>query len=358
MIELEGTVKGASLILEDQGAVPQKTRSARQAHLPCVEVGNTGLKIVGRSEAILKALDAANRLVSTNVPAIIQGQTGVGKELFARLIHSATGFSGRHPFEAINCAGLTNEAFQADLAHMGGQSGSMIAPPGKWTGFIVFDEIGELPVDLQPVLLRFLETIMAPSHNQPSFGPPARILSLTNRNLLDEIDAGHFRSDLYYRLGAIILDIPRLKDRGEDILLIFEHYNRSISQETGQELLQFGTDVAEALLAHSWPGNVRELRNTVYALHCKGHTRTISVCDLPFNQDHNNKGLRPTAPGATAASTESLKAAEIALIENVLHAHNGNLSQTAIALGISRPTLYRKLNTHNIFNAGDKTRSN
>lgn len=356
LIELDGTVKGASLIIADERTRSQNTAPVRKTPLPSTDVGITGLKIVGRSEAILKALDTANSLLNANVPAIIQGPTGVGKELFARLIHAATLPSDLHPFETINCAGLTEEMFQTELARMDANAAKrLIAPQDDVGGFLVFDEIGELTADLQPVLLRALETIMTRLHALPSSTPPIRILSLTNRNLLEEIEAGNFRRDLYYRLGAIVLDIPALKDRGEDILLIFEHYNRLIAEETGQDILHFGSEVEEALLTHNWPGNVRELRNAVHSLHCKATTRRISTDDLPFGNNDDLVSILTNTNAAKPNNSESLKEAEIALIESVLIAHHGNLSQTAIALGISRPTLYRKIDAYKIGLGPEKT---
>ncbi|MCG6903031.1 MAG: sigma 54-interacting transcriptional regulator [Rhodobacter sp.] len=360
LIELEGTVKGASLVLENVSQSTQKTTRSPRRSLPCAEVGDTGLKIVGRSDAILKALDAAHNLLRTNAPAIIQGPTGVGKELFARLIHADTVPAEVQPFAAINCAGLTREMFQSELARVKSGASDSPAPARAMNrAFLVFDEIGELHADLQPALLRALEDILESPGGLVSATPPARILSLTNRTLLDDVAAGHFRQDLYYRLGAIVLDIPPLKDRGEDILLIFEHYNQLISEETGQQMLDVGSEVEQALLAHGWPGNVRELRNTVYSIHCNAKTRRIGLSDLPFNQE--GRAGRLLSPGsdphaAKPSSSESLKDSEIALIESVLMAHHGNLSQTAKALGISRPTLYRKMNIYGICTPDDKSR--
>lgn len=358
LIELEGTVKGASLIIADEGTRSRKSNPSKRRPLPCTEVGKTGLKIVGRSEAILKALDGAQSLLNANAPAIIQGPTGVGKELFARLIHAGAMPSDPPAFATINCAGLTNEMFENDLAHIDMISSEPLASARENNSeFLIFDEIGELPADLQPALLRVLEAMMVRIYDQQSPNPPTRVLSLTNRDLLGEVDAGNFRRDLYYRLGAVVLDIPALRDRGDDILLIFEHYNRLISAETGQDMLEIGSAVEEALLAHGWPGNVRELRNAVYSIHCNAKTRDIAISDLPFNQERRKSDLLPIQAGTDTAklsNPQSLKDAEISLIESVITKHRGNLSQAAITLGISRPTLYRKMNAHNIYFAGEK----
>lgn len=360
LIELDGIVQGASLILEDGSVNLGRNTPAKRIPLPGVEIGKTGLKIVGRSDAILTALEKANSMLETNVPTLIQGQTGVGKQLFARLIHAGNDRSKYQPFAPINCAALTREVLEDRLTTPDaiGSGGSMPMSENS-SEFLILDEVGELPVELQPVLLRLLENASVGSQNEPLGSSPARILSLTNRRLMDEVAADRFRRDLFYRLGAVVLEIPPLRDRGEDILLIFEHYNRMFSAQSKRELLVLGTDVKEALLAHDWPGNVRELCNAVSSLHYKPKAGRIEVSDLPFNQDGQNSIVLPSQTGQSALSStgpESLKDSEIAVIERALTSNNGNLSKTAIALGVSRPTLYRKMELYNICIVGGKLR--
>ncbi len=361
LIELDGTVKGASLILGDETADPGTRASTGRSPLPSTEIGDTCLRIVGRSEAILSALDTANSLFNTNVPTLIQGPTGVGKELFARLIHSQTAECRKRPFATINCAALTREMLEFDLTRRGAGASGGMAPLANVDGeLLVFDEIGELPVELHPVLLRLLEIFTAGIQDVPSASSPVRILSLTNRRLMEEVATGNFRRDLYYRLGAVVLEIPPLRDRGEDVLLIFEHYNRLLSAQSGRGPLILDAGVADVLMSHDWPGNVRELRNAVHSIHCRAKSRHVVISDLPFNRRLNDTDVLPIQSGALAhrpANSESLKDAEGALIESVLIAHHGNLSKTAIALGISRPTLYRKMHVHNIVFADINSRS-
>ncbi|MGB3242993.1 MAG: sigma 54-interacting transcriptional regulator, partial [Sulfitobacter sp.] len=225
LIELDGIVQGASLILEDDTLSRKHNQPAKRMPLPGVEIANTGLKIVGRSEAILAALETANSLFDTRAPTLIQGQTGVGKQLFARLIHAGGKPLKSQHFKTINCAALSREVLESDLS---------LPDATKAEAFLIFDEIGELPFELQPVLLRLLENADARTFDLPSQKSATRILSLTNRRLNDEVAAGRFRRDLYYRLGAVVLEIPPLRDRGEDILLIFEHYNRLLSAQSGR----------------------------------------------------------------------------------------------------------------------------
>ncbi len=349
LIEFDGMVKGASLILGDDAPGKRRSAPAKSNALPGTQVGDTDLRIVGRSDAILSALDTARSLMEMDAPTLIQGQTGVGKELFARLIFAGSGAAaGNRSFAPINCAALTRDVLELELHPTDAFASDGPGPAGSDGGrFLVLDEIGELPFDLQPVLLRMLEHVTA----ERRAGAASRIMSLTNRRLKEEVAANRFRGDLYYRLGAIVLEIPPLRERGDDMLLIFEHYNRLVSAQSGRDPLILGSDTEEAMMTYDWPGNVRELRNAVYSLHCKTKSRTVAPSDLPFRQgagDGHNAPVGPArgAPGPTAS--ECLKDAEVALIENVLIAHHGNVSKAAIALGISRPTLYRKIRVHDI----------
>lgn len=346
LIEIDGQVKGAALVFSPGPAVSRVATLPRPVAvaLPGIVIGKTGLKIVGKSDAILAALDIANRIADVGAPTLIEGQTGVGKELFARLIHSRMDPDGAHPFLPINCGAMTPQMFGTALLQP--LETSKTAP-------LCFDEIGETSADTQLYLLRVLEEHLTRLHlpNQPDTA--LRVLSLTNRTMLDEVKAGRFRRDLFYRLSAVILTIPPLKDRGEDVLLIAEHFNRKISVESGRELLILGTGVQEALLAHSWPGNVRELRNLLSGLHCLAKSRTVTLSDLPHEISAPSAPKRAQESAGAArvqrpASAASFKDAEVMLIEESLRYHQGNMSKAAITLGISRPTLYRKIQTYGI----------
>ncbi|MGB5871201.1 MAG: sigma 54-interacting transcriptional regulator, partial [Albidovulum sp.] len=288
--------------------------------------------------------ETVNQIAEVNTPTLIEGQTGVGKELFARLIHSRINSSA--PFAAVNCGALTQPMFQSGLPlpHLDDTSGADL---------LCLDEVGELPLEVQPFLLRVLEDrISHPADaDQPLAG--AHVLSLTNRVLLDEVKAGRFRHDLFYRISTIIIRIPPLCERGEDVLLIADHYNHRVSDESGRDPLVLSLDVQDALMAHSWPGNVRELRNVITSLHYLAKSRQVTLSDLPREMiapKTPSDRVNPVADvlAQSAAGTQSLKGAEATLIEQALSTHHGNMSQTAIALGISRPTLYRKMHAYGI----------
>ena len=352
LIDIDGTVKGAALVFRASKSARPRPVQTPQLTLPGVAIRGSDLTIIGKSDAILEALDLAERIAGSDASTLIEGQTGVGKQLFARLIHSRLDPANLHPFSAINCGAISEALFREGMAQQELQARLSNSNNG---GVFYLDEIGELPADVQPLLLRLLEERMISLTGPDQSDVPVRVMSLTNRNLQAEVEAGRFRRDLFYRLSSIILTIPPLKDRGEDVLLIAEYYNRKIARETGRDLLVFGDDVQGALLAHDWPGNVRELRNVVSGLHYLAKNRRVTLTDLPRTL------TEPTAPiggknliavhSQLFAGSESLKQAEVLLIESALTHHRGNLSKTATALGISRPTLYRKMQTYGITTA-------
>lgn len=330
MIAIDGALKGAALVFKSPTIVTRST--TRLAPMPGTVVHGTDLKIVGRSTAIVDAIDTANRIATARLSILIEGQTGVGKELFARLIHSKL---PPQPFAAINCGAATVAMLREALA------GAMSAATSPT---LVLDELGELPADVQAFLLCALEE---QSNGPQGTDPVLSVISLTNRMMLDEVDAGRFRRDLFYRLGTISLSIPPLSERGDDILLIAEHYNRKISIETGREVLILRSDAQEALMTHHWPGNVRELRNVISGLHFLNKERTVTLMDLPRDLVQRRAASLP-GPSFEATSPESLKEAESHIIRATLTAQSGNLSRTATMLGISRPTLYRKMKAYEI----------
>ncbi len=353
LIDLDGSVKGAALVFK-----PSRRSSLRPglAALPSVEIPGTDLRIVGKSPAILEALDAANRIATSEASILIEGQTGVGKQLFARLIHASMSSWDRQAFAPINCGAMSRDGLEAGLAPFrqarfpaGGTPDAVVKRP-----VLVLDEIGELSADLQTYLLRTLEDWSIAEGDGDQRATHLRSVSLTNREMLDEVASHRFRSDLFYRLSAITLQIPPLKDRGEDILLISEHYNRMLSRASGRDTLILRSDVQEALMTHNWPGNVRELQNVIAGLHVMSKDRTVGLADLPREVVTRSVPALPAKSEPVAAlpgipeSPLALKDAESRMIVATLAAQGGNLSRAASILGISRPTLYRKIQAHGI----------
>ena len=356
LLKIDGDMRGAALVFNQPSSFshPQPAPLSRKAapDLPGVAIPDTNLTIVGGSAAILDALDTASRIDLTDAAILIEGQTGVGKQLFARLIHARIAPPGKSDFTTINCGAVTESVFRSRL------QGSNDASPGT---LLCLDEIGELHPENQTLLLRHLEERLIRLSGPERQNDSLVLLSLTNRNLQAEVEAGRFRRDLFYRLSSTVLTIPPLKDRDDDVLLIAEHYNRKLARETGRDLLIFGDEVQSALLAHSWPGNVRELRNAVISLHALAKSRHVTLADLP--RAVTAPAPAPVDPSLLAAhdrlqaGSVSLRMAEVLLIESALAQHRGNLSSTAKALGISRPTLYRKLHDYGIDARPDEPKS-
>jgi transcriptional regulator of acetoin/glycerol metabolism len=340
-LSIDGAVDGVAIVVD----------CARKPARPAPALGSAtrrtlpGATIIADSPAMLEAIDLARRVARVNAPVLIQGETGTGKELFARLIHAEFSGPRETPFVAINCGAISRELFGGELfGHVeGGFTGATReGKPGKLElangGVFCLDEIGEMPLEIQPYLLRVLEERVIHRIGDSRARPfDARLVALTNRDLRTEAESGRFRSDLYYRIGAVTVHVPPLRERGDDILLLIEHFNRRIAAEYGVDPLLIAAPVADALLRHAWPGNVRELRNLMQRLHSLSRDRRVSMSDLPPELLNEAQPRKPKAEAAT------LKDAEKTIILRALTEHNGNLTRVAEALGVTRPTLYRKL---------------
>jgi len=305
--------------------------------------------IIGASPAMAAVIGRARRLVGKRVPVLIEGETGVGKELLARAIHGEEGEAT--PFIAFNCAAASKELLASELfGHVRGAftGATSEGRPGRFEladgGTLCLDEIGELPLDLQPVLLRVLEEgiVYRLGDSQPR-RVDVRLLALTNRNLREEIEAGRFRRDLYHRISVTRLHIPPLRERGGDLDLLVERFSHHLAARHEVPARDFPPEVLAALRGYAWPGNVRELRNMVESLLLISEGGPVALGDLPpeladQGTGSDDAGLRPDRP-------ENLHAAERELIAAAIRKHHHNFVKAARALGISRSTLYRKVYT-------------
>ncbi len=347
-LRIDGELRGLAVVL-------RAGRAARSSPTPAVTRGGArpvpGSQIVAESPGMLEAIDLARRVARVNAPVLVQGETGTGKELFAKLIHAEYVGSRDKPFVAINCGAISRELFGGELfGHVNGAFTGAVkeGKAGKLEqangGVFCLDEIGEMPLEIQPYLLRVLEERVIYRIGDSRARPfDARLVALTNRDLRAEAEAGRFRRDLYYRIGAVTVHVPPLRDRGEDVLLLLEHFNHTIGAEFGLDPLRFSPEIRDLFLKYRWPGNVRELRNLVQRLHPVSRHRDISISDLPPEFAAEDIGSKDPL-----AAPSSLKEAEKAVILRTIAEHNGNLSRVAEALGITRPTLYRKLRIYNI----------
>ncbi|HJS87352.1 MAG TPA: sigma 54-interacting transcriptional regulator, partial [Acetobacteraceae bacterium] len=303
--------------------------------------------IIGESPAMHAALDRARLLADKRVTVLIEGETGVGKELFARAMHG----DSPAPFIAFNCGAASRELIAGELfghvrgAYTGatseGRSGRFELAHG---GTLCLDEVGELPLDVQPLLLRALEegVIYRLGSPQPR-RVDVRLLALTNRDLGAEVEAGRFRRDLFYRVAVTRLRIPPLREREGDIDRLVEYFNRQLAARHGVAPRRFGAEVRAHLRRCDWPGNVRELRNMVEGLLLTAARPEVTLEEiqavLPASQPRSGPAREQGTPLPSGAS---LDATERAAIINAVLETSGNLALAARMLGISRSTLYRK----------------
>jgi transcriptional regulator with PAS, ATPase and Fis domain len=301
--------------------------------------------------------ERARKMALTGAPILIEGETGVGKELFARSIHSA-GPTASGPFVPVNCGGIPRDLFGSELfgyskgaftgAREQGRAGKIEVADG---GLLCLDEIGEMPLEHQPFLLRVLEDGMVYRVGSNEGRPvQVRVVSMTNRNLLAEAEAGRFRRDLYYRIAVLRLQIPPLRDRGDDVVELALHFASKAASRMERPLPRFDAEVFRIFHLYSWPGNVRELRNVVENMILLGNLDQLGVADVPIEirQQTDQAGASLPPEQQSSPASPNLKLSERAAIEAALAEARGNLTDAAKRLGIARSTLYRKLDEYGI----------
>jgi PAS domain S-box-containing protein len=307
--------------------------------------------IVGRSEAIKEVYSVMESLINTDTTVLIQGESGTGKELVARTLH----FSGprkEKSFIAINCSALPETMLETELfGHVKGAfTGAIQNHIGKFElangGTLFLDEIGEISQAIQVKLLRVLEEreFQRVGDNK-TIRIDVRLITATNKDLYKKVLAGIFREDLYYRLSVFPVHLPPLRNRFEDIPLLVSHFICKFNKQMGKNVQGISAQVLEILEAHSWPGNIRELANAIeYAfVHSKGVV--IVPADLPQSV---TKSSRAQSSVKSESSRESLDSLERDLILRHLQGTGWNKTAAAKRLGMSRSTLWRKMEKHEI----------
>lgn len=336
-----------------RNAIERHRMGLRLAQLEREAAGFPG--IVGTSAAMKELFQRIERVASTDVTVLIHGESGTGKELVARAIHEHSGRSAG-PFVALNCAAIP-EALQEDelFGHeRGAFTGATHQRPGKFElanrGTLFLDEIGEVGPGLQAKLLRVIqERAFQRVGGSTDVHSSFRLVAATNRNLQEEVGAGRFREDLYFRIAVFELEIPPLRERREDIPALAHKILRDFSQAAGGRLLEISPDALERLAAYEWPGNVRELQNAVQraAIECRG--TVIRASDLPERVRRATRSIS-TGGGGMPEEGEALTLEQIErrAIEIALRRAQGNLSRAGRELGIGRTTLYRKLRKYGL----------
>jgi transcriptional regulator of acetoin/glycerol metabolism len=309
-------------------------------------------EVIGASEVLAATKARARRIAPLDLPVLLLGETGAGKELFARALHRA-GNRVEGPFVAVNCGALTRELLASELfgyiegAFTGARRGGL---PGKFEqadgGTLFLDEIGEMPLDMQPHLLRVLQDgVVVRLGDTRERRVSVRVIAATNRDLQNESAAGRFREDLYHRLCAVILQLPPLRDRPGDIEAIVEHLNGKLARKYGCAPKRLEPAVYHALLSYRWPGNIRELQNAFEVMFALSEGDVIDISLLPPSIEQARSSLPISTSTPTPASSVRLDEMERQAILGAIANAHGNISMAARTLGISRSTLYVKLAT-------------
>ena len=304
--------------------------------------------IVGQSGAMRRVYELVTRVGESDASVLIHGETGTGKELIARGIHTRSRRKDG-PFVAINCAAVPHSLIESEL--FGHARGAFTDAKVQRTGLFVqasggtlfLDEIGELPIDMQPKLLRALqERKVRPvgANNEIPFD--SRIVAASNRNLEDEVFEKRFREDLFYRINVVKIDVPPLRERGGDTLHLAQYFLKQFASRNDKSALELSTTAAEKLMAYNWPGNVRELENCMEHAVALARFDQITVEDLP-EKIRAYRAERFVVAANDPTEIVTMDELERRYILRVLSLVGGNKSRAAQVLGFDRRTLYRKL---------------
>jgi transcriptional regulator with PAS, ATPase and Fis domain len=316
---------------------------------------------VGQSPKLQKLLQRARQAARTDMDVLVEAESGTGKELLARLIHQSSGRRNR-PFVAVNCAAFPEALLESELfGHARGAfTGANVAKPGKFelanTGTLLLDEIGELPLQLQPKLLRALQEreVDRLGDTRP-LRVDVRVIATTNRSLHVLVEEGKFRADLYYRLNVVPLTVPPLRERSEDVPRLIEHFLQKHAASGAGEPPSLSPDLIQRLEAQDWPGNVRELENLVrraVALHPGEHIgleflQEIETPHAAAATATRESQTQPLSTDPSAAGT-SLRDMERRLLESTLEASGGNRTHAARLLGICPRTMRNKIREYGL----------
>jgi transcriptional regulator with PAS, ATPase and Fis domain len=310
-----------------------------------------GSEIVGSSPAMRHVNEMLDRYAKTDEPVLITGESGTGKELAARAIHQN---SKRHAgrFVAINCAAIPSSLIASELFgyEKGAFTGAVARTKGQIEhahgGTLFLDEIGDMPMDLQAHLLRFLqEGQIVRVGAREATKVDVRVVSATNVRLRLAMAEGRFREDLYYRLGILMLSLPPLRERAEDIEPLARHFLRQAAVQFNRSTIDFTSDAIDALCQHAWPGNVRELMSVIRRTVVISNGPVIAAADLIGLADADRSPFVP--PAAAVRPVPGSEGERLALI-GALERTQENIAETARELSVSRVTLYRMLNRHAI----------
>ncbi|MDG1872415.1 MAG: sigma-54 dependent transcriptional regulator, partial [Mariniblastus sp.] len=301
--------------------------------------------LIGQSDELLRLKSQLNRILNSSAPVLLSGESGSGKEVVARELHDQSE-RATQPFVAVNCAALPESLFESELfGHVKGaftdakedREGLFVQADG---GTLFLDEIGEMPIELQPKLLRALEQkTIRPIGGKTEVPFDVHLIAATNRDLETAIEQKKFRADLYYRINVLEINIPPLRNRGTDVLILAKHFLKMFASD---RTIQIDEPALQQLLNYDWPGNVRELRNVIERAVVLAREDEITV-DLLTDRIVNFRPSKLVIGHRDNQPLESLETIQHRYIRYVLEQTHGNKSEAAKVLGLDRKTLYRKL---------------
>jgi DNA-binding NtrC family response regulator len=324
-------------------------------------------EIVGSAPLFRAALAIAAKAARARVPVLVEGESGVGKEVVSEAIHAASP-RARRPMITVNCGAIPANLVESELFghEKGAFTGAFERKIGKFQdadgGTIFLDEIGEMPLDAQVKLLRVLQSgEIQPIGARHMREVDVRVIAATNKRLLDEVEAGRFREDLYYRLNVVQVTIPPLRDRAGDIPALARHLLARITRQPGLRDLGITADALQLLVGYDWPGNVRQLQNALFRAAVLCDDTALTALDFPQIAALSGKRIagpdrQESAPGGVTlfkadGNLRQLEEIEADVIRLAIGHYRGRMTEVARRLGIGRSTLYRKLGELGIDNA-------
>jgi DNA-binding NtrC family response regulator len=304
---------------------------------------------IGKSRRFLEVLKLVEMVAPSDSTVLIQGESGTGKEVIARYLHNLSARPDG-PFLSINCGALPENLLESELfGHVKGSfTGAVRDKQGLFAaargGTFFMDEVGEMPPSLQIKLLRVLqEREVIPVGATEAIPVDVRIVAATNRDLEEEVRRGHFRSDLFYRLNVIAVELPSLRERRDDLVMLIDHFFQEMATERGSPVKALSSEALDAVMVYDWPGNVRELQNALEHAVVLTKASLIEPAALP---ERITRRRREPLVAERSSPNPSLEVIERAYIMWVLQAEGGNKTRAAEVLGIDPSTLYRKLSRY------------
>ncbi len=312
--------------------------------------------IIGKSPAMRKLLETVAQVAASEATVLVSGESGTGKELIAGAIHFNS-LRKDGPFVKINCAAITETLLESELFghEKGAFTGAERRKEGRFSqahgGTLLLDEVSEMSLMMQVKLLRALqEREFSRVGGEATIKVDVRVIAATNKNLMDQINEGAFREDLYYRLNVVELEVPPLPDRKEDIPLLAQHFLEIFAAKNHKEIKGFTPGAMDNLIRYNWPGNVRELMNAIERGVVLARANYLDISDFPFMKNTLQEDERDTSGSVMSAMQGDMPLEEVekAAILSTLQAAAGNKSEAARRLGITRKTLHKKLKTYDV----------